>query len=65
MTIILIMLATALAVAIVFLIGKTSQVARLETENTILRRDSERLQHDLKENDEIWQKRLEDRKSVV
>lgn len=59
MTIILIMLATALAVAIVFLIGKTSQVARLETENTILRRDSERLQHDLKENDEIWQKRLE------
>ena len=48
MTIILIMLATALAVAIVFLIGKTSQVARLETENTILRRDSERLQHDLK-----------------
>jgi Uncharacterized protein conserved in bacteria len=53
------MLATALAVAIVFLIGKTSQVARLETENTILRRDSERLQHDLKENDEIWQKRLE------
>ncbi len=59
MTIILIMLAAALAVAIVFLIGKTSQVARLETENTILRRDSERLQHDLKENDEIWQKRLE------
>ncbi len=59
MTIILIMLAAALAVAIVFLIGKTSQVARLETENTILKRDSERLQHDLKENDEIWQKRLE------
>ncbi len=59
MTIILIMLAAALALAIVFLIGKTSQVARLETENTILRRDSERLQHDLKENDEIWQKRLE------
>jgi DNA recombination protein RmuC len=53
------MLAAALAVAIVFLIGKTSQVARLETENTILKRDSERLQHDLKENDEIWQKRLE------
>lgn len=49
MTIISVILAAGLALAIVFLIGKASRVASLETENALLRRDCDKAPERYKE----------------
>lgn len=59
MIIITIMLAVALAIVIVLLIGKASHTARLEAVNTMLQKECERLQNELRDNDVAWQKRLD------
>ena len=66
MTIITVILIAALAVTIIFLIRSTARTAHLDAENSMLRHDVERLkkecdrlQREIDENNRSWQNRLD------